>query len=72
MAMTSLEVEVPSALFEMVDVGDVIRFAGKSFAEWKAYFQNEGFSIGVVDAGKFDFRLRPESPHCRNAFVKST
>jgi parallel beta-helix repeat protein len=43
--------------------GDLI-FGGRSFNEWKALGQDQGSRIGdplFVNAGNYDFRLRPES-----------
>jgi parallel beta-helix repeat protein len=48
-----------------------IRFLGQSFDEWKAAGRDEGSIIAdpeLVNAGNFDFRLRPESPALKMGF----
>lgn len=51
--------------------GKEIRFAGKSFEEWKAGNRDEGSVIAdplFINASNFDFRLRPESPALKMGF----
>jgi hypothetical protein len=51
--------------------GTGIRFAGKSFEEWKAGGQDKDSAIAdplFVNAGNFDFRLRPDSPALKMGF----
>ncbi len=55
--------------FDTRDAG--IRFADKSFAEWKESGQDAGSIIAdplFVNAANFDFRMRPESPALKLGF----